>query len=125
VPTHGELPRQEQAGKMQRFADRAGGPAVYDGTGYQTGVAVVEALGLLAHQQQSPLAVLRLRCETRLLVSNGQLGFDLGVEAYQEDRRLEMKSSPVRADVVEMIERLPTVAEHARRMLQLVHGKAT
>jgi hypothetical protein len=113
------------SGKVQRFADRAGGPAMYEGTGYQTGVAVVEALGLLAHQQQSPLAVLRLRCETRLLARNGQLGFDLGVEAPHEDRQLEMKSSPVKADVVEIIERLSTVAGHPSRLLQLVHGKAT
>lgn len=112
-------------GETQRFADRAGGPTLYEGTGYQTGVSLVEFLGLLARQQQAPALVLRLRCEARQLVAGGQFGYDLGVLTPDQDRQIEMKSSPVKDEVVELVARLASVVGTPGRTLQLIHGKAT
>lgn len=111
-------------GNVQRFADQAGGPALYAGIEYQTGVSLLEALGLLARQQQSPLTVLRLRCESRMLVPGGQFGFDLGVMTQEINRQIEMKSSPVKSDVIEIVVRLADAMEQGWQ-LQLVHGMVT
>ncbi len=70
---------EREPGLAQRFADRAGGPSLYEGAGYQTGVSLAEMLGLLARQQQAPATVLRMRCEARQLVAGGQFGYDLAV----------------------------------------------
>jgi hypothetical protein len=110
---------ERRPGQVQQFADRAGGPTLYEGTGYQTGVSLLEALALLARQQQSPLAVLRLRCESRVPVGGGQFGFDLGVVTADDDRQMEIKSSPVKGDVLEIVAR----AGHCRRRPQ--HNAAT
>jgi len=120
VPVNEDRP----AGAVQRFADRAGGPALYEGTGYQTGVAISRALALLLRQQQSPLTVFRLRCESRSLVPGGQFGFDLGEVTPETDFELEMKASPVRDEILELLARLPT-ARDSGRALRLVHGKVT
>lgn len=121
------MPASEEhaLGETQRFADRAGGPTVYEGTGYQTGVALMEALGLLARQQQSPATLLRLRCESRQLRDGGQFGYDLGVVTPEQDRQVEVKSSPIKAEVMELVARLASVVGDRGRTLQLVHGKAT
>jgi hypothetical protein len=120
-----EIPPKRKPGGAQRFADRAGGPTVYEGMAYQTGVSCVEALALLHRQQQSPMSVFRLRCESRELVPGGQLGYDLSVDTPGRERLLEMKSSPVESEVKELLARLKTVAAQPRRKIQLVYGKAT
>src|SRR3712207_2178917 len=109
-------------GTAQRFADRAGGPTLYEGAGYQTGVALLQPLGLLARQQQSPLVALSLRCEPRTHVPGGQLGYDVGVVTPEQQRTIEVKASPTPAEVVELIARLPSAVDSGQ-VLQLVHGK--
>lgn len=130
TPTEDTVPHEDvkasprTPGTAQPFADRRGGPALYEGTAYQNGVALLETLGLLGRRQQSPLVVLTLRCEHRILVEGGQLGFDLAVVSPEGCRQLEMKSSPVRDEVVELLARLVTIASEPGQLLQLVHGKA-
>jgi tetratricopeptide (TPR) repeat protein len=111
-------------GAAQRFADRAGGPTLFEGTGYQTGVALLHAMVLLSRRLGSPLVVLRLRCESRTLVDGGgQLGYDLGLLTPEVDLQIEAKGSPVLSDIVELLERLTSLGGHPRKRLQLVHGK--
>lgn len=59
-----------------------------------------------------------------MLVEGGQLGYDLGVVTPEIDRQIEMKSSPAKGDILELLARLTTVAGDGRYSVQLVHGKA-
>lgn len=108
------------------FADRRGGPTVYEGTGYQTGVAVLEALHALSRVTYSPTTLVHLRCEPRELVGSGQLGYDFGIEDEEGRRDVEAKAAPMRAEVVELLARLRHhVDSQPLVQLELAHGKDT
>lgn len=115
---------EARLGRVQRFADSAGGPAGMVGTEYQVMVACHEALMLLSSVQSYPITLARLRCESRVLVAEGQLGFDVGVITDDDDRQIEVKTAPVRDEIVELLARLP-VLESQGRVTQLVHAKET
>lgn len=121
----GEAGLPRASGIAQRFADLSGGPATYQGTRYQTGVACMEALIAVSRQLAEPLAVLRLRCESRTIVAGGQLGFDFTVSEDVRDRSVEVKgASPSREEVLELVGRLGAAADADRpTVLQLVHGR--
>lgn len=111
-------------GQVQRFADRAGGPSGMAGDEYQVLASCHEALTLISRSQSSPFATMSLRCESRVLVGRGQLGFDLGVVTPEGDKQVEAKSAPLVAEVVELLARLPVLAAQGRS-IQLVHAKET
>lgn len=110
-------------GALQRFADQAGGPSVFAGANYQTGIACAELLRLLVWQQQSPLAPLSVVCEPRAVRSKAQLGFDLRVVEPDQDRFDEVKASPQPAEVQELVARLDKISDG--QTVRLVHGKDT
>lgn len=114
---------KREPGAVQRFADRAGGPSVFAGANYQTGVVCVELLTQLMWQQQSPLTPLNLVCEGRAITGEGQLGFDLRVVTPVEDRFDEVKASPQPVEVHELVARLDKIGDG--KTVRLVHGKAT
>lgn len=114
---------ERKPGTVQRFADRAGGPTLYMGANYQSGVVCSEVLRLVAWQQRSPMAVLHVVVEGRALAEGGQFGFDLHVLTPEEDVLIEVKASPLPEEVRELLARLGSLGPGPR--VRLVHGKAT
>lgn len=75
----GEMtPRDNDRGRPQRFADRAGGPAVMTGMTYQIAVATMKTLTFLRDASRFPADGLAIRPEMRFVVPGGQLGYDFG-----------------------------------------------
>jgi hypothetical protein len=114
---------EREPGTVQRFADRAGGPTLFMGANYQSGVVCAEVLRLVAWQQRSPMAVLHAVVEGRALVGGGQYGFDLRVVTPEEDVLIEVKASPLPEEIRELLARLGKLPAGPR--VRLVHGKAT
>jgi hypothetical protein len=112
---------QKKPGQSKPSA-RRGGPANFQGTGYQVDVAVLEALRLVQSELWQPDSGASLSMEPRIVDSTGQVGFDLAIRS--RNVHFEAKLSPNRQDVMEWLQSLPD--GHQREsdaIFTLVHAR--
>lgn len=108
--------------RQSRPAARRGGPANFQGTGYQVDVAVLEALRLVQSELLAPDSAASLSMEPRIVDSTGQAGFDLAIRP--RNVHFESKLSPNRRDVMDWLQNLPDA--HQREpdaTFTLVHAR--
>jgi hypothetical protein len=101
---------------------RRGGPANFQGTGYQIDVATFEALRLIQSELWTPDSGAVLSMEARLVDFAGQTGFDLA--SHPHECHFEVKLSPSRQEVADWLRNL--VEAHKRNpkvAFKLVHAR--
>jgi hypothetical protein len=91
--------------RVQRFADRRGGPSTIGGVCYQLQVLVMRTLLMLADAARDPTDPVIVSPERRLLVDDGQVGFDWAWSGgrHGADEAWEVKQVPTFQDVVDFI----------------------
>lgn len=98
------------------------------GTDIQRLTATAQTLHLLNHARYDPADAAVVRLEPRVLVDEGQLGYDFG---WEQSRRLpaelwEIKANPTLDEVREFVARLPRlVREGLDAKVRMVHGSPT
>lgn len=104
---------ERAAGGPSAIADRRGGPANFSGVAYQVKVQVHFTLQWIAEHRNDPSVTTHIRCEPRILVDEGQFGYDIGLTgaASRHDNYYEVKRNPSAAEVEDFVARLNQVPE--------------
>lgn len=107
--------------RRSRPAARRGGPANFQGTGYQVDVAVFEVLRLIQSELWRPDSGASASMEARIVDSTGQTGFDLAI--HPRNLHFEAKLSPNRRELMDWLGNLPEAHEReSRAVFTLVHA---
>src|SRR5207247_1632105 len=103
---------------------RRGGPANFQGTGYQVDVAVVEALRLIIQELWEPHQGSVLSLEGRIVGDGRQAGFDLALTPGE--RHVEVKLAPTREEILDWLSTLDAAAARdPQATFALVHARRT